>query len=414
MRVLYITGNCLTKNTSANMSHNAFVRGLLDCGAELEIIMANDSWGEEDKALPRFENAKYIEYNSKSTADKILDLLHKMNKSGKHKRQDIVTAVSSDKAKGTPGIHVRNLAKRAFYTVFPEDPVYPISKKWILNASRFRSDIPYDLVISNSSPAASHRLAAELIRSGHVSCDRWIQIWEDPWFCDLYGRQGERIKEEEHRLLRLAKEIYYVSPLTVMYQKRLYPDCATSMKCIPLPYLELPNPVRSENVEGDAFGYFGDYYSVSRNIQPFYTALQETGYRGCVYGDSDLCLESNERIDVHGRVTLDVLTTVQNRVQVLVHLSNLKGGQIPGKVYHYSASDKPILFILDGTDEEKKLLRVYFGQFERFVFCDNTVESIKEAMYRIMNGQKHFSPVADFSPHKVVEMIIHEESKEIV
>ncbi len=40
MDVLYVVGSCLTKNTSANMSHNAYVQGLLENGCNVDIIMA--------------------------------------------------------------------------------------------------------------------------------------------------------------------------------------------------------------------------------------------------------------------------------------------------------------------------------------------------------------------------------------
>ena len=71
MKVLYITGACLTKNTSANMSHNGYVKGLLDCGCEVDIIMAKDSWGAEDKALLKWEGAHYYEFESTSFSDKL-------------------------------------------------------------------------------------------------------------------------------------------------------------------------------------------------------------------------------------------------------------------------------------------------------------------------------------------------------
>lgn len=55
MKVLYITGSCLTKNTSANMSHNGYVQGLLENGAEVTILMANDSWGKTDNKLHKWK-----------------------------------------------------------------------------------------------------------------------------------------------------------------------------------------------------------------------------------------------------------------------------------------------------------------------------------------------------------------------
>ena len=118
-------------------------------------------------------------------------------------------------------------------------------------------------------------------------------------------------------------------------------------------------------------------------------------------------LPSQGRITVSPRVTLDILEQVQDNTDVLVHLSNLRGGQIPGKIYHYSATRKPILFILDGTDEEKTLLKDYFSKYERYFFCDNTAESILDAMKTIAEiPLKTLAPVEEFFPESVVKQFI--------
>lgn len=46
MNVVYITGAFLFNNTSVNMSHVAYVKGLFDNEEDLEIMMASDSLGE--------------------------------------------------------------------------------------------------------------------------------------------------------------------------------------------------------------------------------------------------------------------------------------------------------------------------------------------------------------------------------
>ena len=61
MRVLYVTGACLTKNTSANMSHNSYLQGLIENGAMVEVVMAKDGWGSEDNKLPKFKDITYYE-----------------------------------------------------------------------------------------------------------------------------------------------------------------------------------------------------------------------------------------------------------------------------------------------------------------------------------------------------------------
>lgn len=407
MRVLYITGSCLKKNTSANMSHNAFVKGLLENGAEVDIVMASDGWGEDDKMFVKLEDASYYEINSVSFSDRLKAVYKRISKKSNQKKPQTNAAKESHGNKRNIRKTGRNVLKKVFYKIFPRDPVYPLERQWLKNGLHFKSDAQYDLLISNSSPAASHRLAFELIRRKQIKCHRWIQIWEDPWFYDIYGGNNEQIKKEEHSLLRRAQKIYYVSPLTLLYQKKFFPDCAGKMDCIPLPCYAFANKnVEQSDVVPNSFGYFGDYFQDARNLKPFYEALSELGFTGFIYGDSDLDLRSTEKIFVSERVTLDVLEGVQDKTQILVHLSNLKGGQIPGKIYHYSATDKPILFILDGTEEEKRVLKEYFGKFDRYYFCENTSEDIKRTMQIIIKDKRTFSPVSAFMPKIVIEDLV--------
>ena len=405
MDVLYITGANLTKNTSANMSHNAFVQGLLDNGCNVQIIMESDSWGNKDSVLRCFGSIKYHEYQSLSFIERIKQRIS--YESSKDVNSNIFINEDELSTKISIKNKIRNLLKKIFY-YFKKDKLYPLDETWIKKASRFKSDKKYDLIVSNSSPAASHKLADLLIRNRKIKTNRWIQIWEDPWYYDLYGGHTLVEKEEEHFLLRQASEVYYVSPLTLMYQKKYFADCADKMKCVTLPFFEYEEQGAEKPIQG-SFGYFGDYYSVTRNLEPFYNALKESEYKGFIYGDNDLCLRPTENIEVSGRVTLDVLSEIQRQTEVLVHLSNLKGGQIPGKIYHYSATRKPILFILDGTEDEKRELFRFFSKFDRYYFCENNEEDIFSTMRKIINERKVFEPIKEFSPKEIVRKIIDEE-----
>lgn len=93
-----------------------------------------------------------------------------------------------------------------------------------------------------------------------------------------------------------------------------------------------------------------------------------------------------KKINVYPRLPLDELAKIENKTNILIFLCNLRGGQIPGKIYQYSATDKTILFILDGTDDEKQILKNYFAQYSRYVFCDNNEEAIEKAIEKIEKG----------------------------
>lgn len=407
MKVLFVVGTCLFKNTSANMSHNSYIQGLLENGCDVDILMKSDSWGQEDKCLPRWKNAKYYTFNSVSFADKLRSNIKKTSIISNISSAEQHNVHNAELKRSVIKSKIRDFLKSAFYIFFKPGELYPLDKKWLKEAGKFKSDLKYDLVISNSSPAASHKLVVDLKRKKKIHFKRWIQIWEDPWYFDLYGGHSERVKNEEHLLLQAASEIYYVSPLTLEYQKQYFSDCAEKMNCIPLPFLKIES--NNDGVKDEiSFGYFGDYFSHTRNLKPFYDALSSTDYKGYIYGDSDLQLQKTENIQISGRVTLDKLAQVQEKTKVLVHLCNLQGGQIPGKIYHYSATNKPILFILDGKHKEKQIIREFFEQFRHYYFCDNNEKSILETLHKIDKEKETYvgQVVNKFAPKEVVKILL--------
>ena len=412
MKVLYVVGTNLSMNTSANISHNAYVQGLLENGCIVDILMSSSSWGQKDEFLPIWKEAQYYIYNSVSLIDR-LKLSFKNIFYRKLSTNNVVETdkeISPEDLKSNSNIKksIRNLIKYTYDFIFSTSQLYNLDRTWLKNASQFKESSPYDLIISNSSPASSHKLVLDLLNKKRITETRWIQIWEDPWYFDLYGYHTEKVKREEHRLLQAAKEIFYVSTLTLHYQKNNFPDSAYKMKHIPLPYLKFNESNYAKNTDHIQFGYFGDYYSKTRNLQPFYDAMVEIGAIAYINGDSDLSLKSTKSVFVNSRITLDKLNTLQNQTDVLVHLCNLRGGQIPGKIYHYSATTKPILFILDGTSTEKKIIKEYFIKFNRYHFCENIKEDILGVLNEFVNGNEDFEkqPVSEFAPQQVIAKLL--------
>lgn len=412
MKVLYVVGSNLSRNTSSNISHNAFVKGLLENDCQVDIIMSSDSWGEKDDSLPGFEDAKYYVYDSGSRKDKFKEFFKKSfdrntTEQNSHEKNSESTQQNTISDSGFKK-SIRSLIKKLYNFIFNHSHPYNLERSWLKNGIRFKETSPYDLIISNSSPAASHKLELDLISKKRISKTRWIQIWDDPWFFDLYGGHSEEVKKEEHRLLQAAQEIYFVSLLTLDYQKEHFPDCANKMKHIPLPYLKTEENKTVVNFDHPQFGYFGNYYSKTRNLRPFYDAVVESEAKAFIVGDTDLSFESTKTVRIYNRMTLDKLSDLQQQTDVLVHLCNVRGGQIPGKIYHYSATSKPILFILDGTPEEIVRIKAYFCQFNRYIFCENQKDDILRKIAEIKNGTIQFEekPVLAFSPKQVVNELI--------
>ena len=157
------------------------------------------------------------------------------------------------------------------------------------------------------------------------------------------------------------------------------------------------------------YGYFGDYTPIARDLRPFYEAAKETGIRVNICGNPSNIFPSTDKITIHPRLPLDKLKPIEDQTNVLIFLCNRKGGQIPGKIYQYSATNKTVLFILDGTEEEQAVLREFFGKFNRYVFCRNTKEDIARAIRDIESGNTgnvKNDPIGDFDPVITIENIL--------
>ena len=65
-----------------------------------------------------------------------------------------------------------------------------------------------------------------------------------------------------------------------------------------------------------------------------------------------------------------------------------------------------------GTDnEEKQTLYDFFAPYERFVFCENSIDDIEKAIERIESGDLgnvRNRPLAEFEPVRIVQRILEE------
>lgn len=401
MNILVINGACLQTNSSANLCHLAYLQGLLDAGHEVTLLSADGRDYSLDKSMVIPPQIKQYTYYGVSLYERL----------SLRKRATAAVETMATAGDGMPsagGLH--RLIRYAKDFVLSLYGVHGIYSTFVRKAQKFRSNVEYDYILSISTPVTSHLLAHNLIAAGHIRGKHWIQIWEDPWYSDAYGFNGKgKIRREEQRLLSFAEKVCYVSPLTLRNQQRLYPESADKMYWQPLPYYYKGSEMAKQEFEENIYGYFGNYVSAARNLEPFYNAAKGAGIAVNICGDPSNLFQSTERIRIYPRLTLDKLKPIEDNTNVLIFLCNRRGGQIPGKIYQYSATSKTILFIMDGTEEEQKVLMDFFGKFNRYVFCQNTVEDITRAIGLIESGnlgQIDSRPIEEFNPTTIIKKIL--------
>lgn len=404
MKVLVINGDCVTRNSSANLCHMAYIRGLVNLGYEVTLLSADPKEYDVDKSMIIPSSVKCIYYYGTT-------IYEKMSISKSKSKEDNSSLARADYSTNESKLSIKSkLVNSAKNFVLSSYGIHGIYSKFVKKAQKFKSDTEYDIVLSLSTPVTSHLLTYNLLEAGHIKTKKWIQVWEDPWYVDVYGfNEKEKIYKEEKRLLSYAQRVCYVSPLTLKNQKEIFPESAHKMYWAPLPFYYKNDEQGSTVNKYNNYGYFGDYAPVSRDLAPFYAAAKNIGVNVNICGNPSNLFVQTDKITIYPRLQLGELKPIEDKTNVLVFLCNRKGGQIPGKIYQYSATYKTILFILDGTDEEKKVLKSYFEQFNRYIFCENTVEDIERAIKLIENndfGNVKNEPIDEFNPAKTIMKVL--------
>lgn len=383
-KILYVVSRPLQINTSASIRNRATISGLVENGHQVDLITT----------LPDENHMAY---------DESMDLqgvsCHYIKLAGIHSAAKIGRRIK----------FLRPLYKLAV-SIFVKSHIYDNLVDIINHTDEIDfSSVNYDYIISSSDPKSSHLYVEKLLKEKQSSFrGKWIQIWGDPFYDDITlpaDIDKKKVYDEENRLLSIADKIVYVSKLTLKRQQERYSSNASKMEYHPIPYMKekisLIEPLENRTV---SLAYCGDFSSSVRNIMPFYNAVTEMeGIKGIICGNSDVKLVDNNNVLVYPRQPYDKVEIIENESDILVHLSNLNGGQIPGKIYQYSGTNKPILFILDG---DSITLKNEFEKFNRFVFTPNDKESIANAINDIIKSNKKYQPVLEFSKKVVADNII--------
>lgn len=399
MNILVITGSPLRLNSSANLCHRAYICGLIENGHTIDLLQMSENKLNIDNSIQMPEFRKVFEYEGSIYSQ----LGAAKNTKSSDNNIDEISTTSKNSLTNSIFSYIKHLVRTKIYGTYSFDSIWYLRVKY-----KFHIKYKYDLVISLAYPYISHKVAEFLIQK-RINTDRWIQIWEDPWSLEPgENYRKSSILKEEHRILPKADEIIYVSPITLDYQKHEFIEAADKMRWLPLPAY-----FSSENTDIDystlRFGYFGDYSSNVRNLKPFYNVVYSNNLSTTICGSTDEHFLSNDCVSIYPRIPIGELKEYENNTNVLVFLCNLYGGQIPGKIYQQSATNKLILFILDGTDEEKKIIYDYYSQFNRYIFCENNEESILNAINDIpkyLNDERYTKPLDIFSPKNIAKCII--------
>ena len=385
MKILFLTSMPREYSASANMRNIALISGLTKLKYKVDVLCPSAEPDSKfvDKSCDLSSINNIIRLN---TINNNLNSLKNKNNTLKSK--------------------IFNLIKKIYLSF----SIYDGRKVFIYKLNKLEINEEYDILISSSDPKSSHLLAEHLFKKNKNIAKLWIQYWGDPFASDINDKRKyikSKISKEENRLLGLADKVVYVSPFTKEEQKEKYPINASKMIFCPIPYLKEKKFSKNVHKNKITFGYFGDYYSKNRNICNLYNTISDDkNYNLVIYGNSDIKLNSLSNIEVKERQSLARVEEKEKECDILVCVCNKNGTQIPGKIYHYAATNKPILIILDGN--KKNEMKKFFDSFNRFYTCDNNKIEIRRMLEIIMHESKNFYPCEKLNCENVAREFISE------
>lgn len=386
MKILIIKMSPVEGLSSSTLRTTALAKGLLELGHEVDYL-----------TVPMISSHVINKSNN------VRDSFNIIRAPQNIVYEVIASRTKKDSKKNSLKSLAINIIRSIYHKLTLFDYTYKIAREFNIKTLE---KLDYDVMISSSDPKTSHILAKRLVEQG-IKYNKWIQYWGDPLTNDITNKTIYPkwiLRRIELNLLRSADQIVYVSPFTYKQQINDFPKLATKMKWLPVPYIKKKN-YNSVSNEIFTIGYYGAYFTEIRNIMPLFNSCKKMkdNVHLDIVGDSDLELKDEENIKIYSRRNVD---DFEMKVDLLVCVLNNSGTQIPGKIYHYAATNKPILVLLDGDNIEE--MKEYLESFNRYIICINKEEEIISAIKEVMDNPQTYKPCEILEPTFIANRVIND------
>lgn len=365
MKILYVTSLAFRESSSASIRNTSLINGLVEKGCKVDLLTLSYPEKREDNYLKSIVSDKVKIF--KSEIPFLNNYLNKNTGTLPVNRNTIYSKI-------------RDIIKNAYF--FPD-----VDKEWISNYNKDVLSNNYDFIISSSDTKTSHYVAQKIIKSGGKNMEnvKWVQIWGDPWENDINIKKymRKKIKQQEKKLLELADYIFYVSEPTMNQMKSKYPKHADKIYYLGRSFIEENRGRKIGETKDWVFTYTGSL-NPNRNISNLINAINlynqdhskkiELNLYGRIDEKTSKIIEANDKICYHGSVSLTEINQAYQNSDVLIYIDN--GGettQIPGKIYDYLGTDRPILALVE---TKKAATTVFLQDLNRCELQLNSPDSI--------------------------------------
>lgn len=387
-KILFITTTYILKNSSAAIRNNSLVKGLVELGYTVDVCTIE--WSKELYS-PFFkrENNGNIYYDQLPSLVRIAQI-----KQNQIQRKDNKWLTN-----------LRQLLKKILF--FP-DECYEwkkIFKKENMNQ--------YMCLISSSDHKTSHFVGLKIKRL-YPSLP-WIQIWGDPWSTDVNTLYFMKpfIAYHEKKLLNAPDKVVYVSEVTMREMQKKYPHYSKKMYTIPRGYYFEINSLPSRSaclkiIYTGVISYGRNPFALLKTIEKMKLSLSEciVEFYGNISFEMREQLSSFPFVKLYDSVDFEHMPTIFSSASILLYLSNKQGcSQIPGKLFDYMGTNRPILCLVS---DESEPTSIFLKQFERCLVIKNSESDILNNWDKIENASRSmYTSEKKFSPRNIASQIIN-------
>ncbi|MDB5231202.1 MAG: hypothetical protein JWN76_2007 [Chitinophagaceae bacterium] len=314
-----------------------------------------------------------------------------------------------------PAPKVRNFSKSFLAVFFGRIGIPDYRGDWSRKARK--ASIQYfkennfqpDLIISSAGSFSANIAAANIARKYNI---KWIADYGDPWSFSVlkpaslwYLRTINGLIEK--RTLKYCSYITVTTNETKVYFEQNLVGFNIPISVIPCGYTKVDHSstLHKTHFRGICIGYVGTAYSGSRDLRSFmeiFKKLQDTSEPelsflivGSYSSGFKVFIEQNEirNVTLKGWVGYFESISLMQNLDFLLLYGNISEYQIPGKVYNYLSTGKPIIYfsqIQPDKDPTYKLL----SQFEGVIYIDSQRDNAFEILQNHISKYKVVAEIA--------------------
>ncbi len=251
----------------------------------------------------------------------------------------------------------------------------------------------YDVIISSSEPRTCH-LAGYYLKK--ISGVPWIADYGDPWIYPLQAKKEFAYKIRamegiERRMLKHADAVTVTSEGTRQLYLERYPFLDPENMHIVTQGFDsnIFSKIKGEPASGFRVVYCGSFYSRLRDPSEFFHAVKEMGQEdievviaGRINEFSDMIKNEgpDNKIQYRGFIGHRQALALEKGATILLHLGNSVAEQVPGKIYEYLGSGRPVLCIRGSKND---LSADMVLRYNKGLVVNNNKEEIKEGLMNL-------------------------------